>query len=110
MTGPERPPERHDDLRYPDPKPFRRIQVATVALIVLVAVLTLTSGSRPAEVRWGTLIGLAALTVLVPGHVATPRAPAFAPRPKHPKCTRNRGERRPRGVSAGSRAFRHKPG
>ena len=65
MTGPERPPERHDDLRYPDPKPFRRIQVATVALIVLVAVLTLTSGSRPAEVRWGTLIGLAALTVVV---------------------------------------------
>ena len=48
MTGPERPPERRDDLRYPDPKPFRRIQVATVALIVLVAVLTLTSGSRPA--------------------------------------------------------------
>ena len=65
MTGPERPPERHDDLRYPDPKPFRRIQLATVALIVLAAVLTLTSGSRPAEVRWGTLIGLAALTVLV---------------------------------------------
>ena len=65
MTGPERPPERDDDLRYPDPRPFRRIQLATVALIVLVAVLTLTSGSRPAEVRWGTLIGLAALTVLV---------------------------------------------
>jgi hypothetical protein len=65
VTGPERPPERHDDVRYPDPKPFRRLQLATVALVVAAAVITLTSGSRPAEVRWGTLIGLAALILVV---------------------------------------------
>jgi hypothetical protein len=65
VTGPERPPRDHDDVRYPDPKPFRRIQLATVALLVFAAVITLTSGSRPAEVRWGTLIGLAALILVV---------------------------------------------
>jgi hypothetical protein len=65
VTEPDRPPERPDDVRYPDPRPLRWIQLATVALIVLVAVLTLTSGSRPAEVRWGTLIGLAALILVV---------------------------------------------
>ena len=73
MTGPERPPERHDDLRYPDPKPFRRIQVATVALIVLVAVLTLTSGSRPAEVRWGTLISCISPQAGVGSRIPLPR-------------------------------------
>ena len=88
MSGPERPPERHDDVRYPDARPFRRIQVATLALIVVVAVLTLTSGSRPAEVRWGTLIGLAALTVLV---LATWRRRARR-RPPPDQNTRNSHE------------------
>jgi hypothetical protein len=65
VTEPERPPERDDDIRFPDPRPLRRLQLATLALIVIAAVITLTSGSRPAEVRWGTLIGLAALILVV---------------------------------------------
>ena len=50
---------------FPDPSPLRRIQAATAGLIALVAVVTLLSDSRPDEVRWGTLIGLAALLVVV---------------------------------------------
>lgn len=65
MTEPDRPPEPPDDLRYPDPRPLRRLQLATVALIVIAALVTLLSGSRPAEVRWGTLIGLVALILVV---------------------------------------------
>ena len=71
MTDPRRPQDGRDDIRYPDPRPLRRVQLATLALIVVAIVLTLTSGSRPAEVRWGTLAGLVALTVVV--FVATRR-------------------------------------
>jgi membrane protein implicated in regulation of membrane protease activity len=64
VTEPER--RREDDgMRYPDPRPLRLVQLATVALILIVVVLTLTSGSRPAEVRWGSLAGLIALTLVV---------------------------------------------
>lgn len=55
--------EPHDP--FPDPRPFRRIQAATAALIAAVAVLTLLSDSRPAEVRWGAAIGVVALIVAV---------------------------------------------
>jgi hypothetical protein len=65
MTEPERRDERDDGVRFPDPRPFRLIQLATVGLIAVAVVVTLTSGSRPAEVRWGTLIGLAALALVV---------------------------------------------
>jgi type VI protein secretion system component VasK len=65
VTEPERPPDRRDDIRYPDPRPLRLVQLATLVLILIVVALTLTSGSRPAEVRWGSLAGLIALTVLV---------------------------------------------
>ena len=65
MTEPERPPEPPDDVRFPDPRPLRRLQLATIALIVIAALVTLLSGSRPAEVRWGTLIGLVALILVV---------------------------------------------
>jgi LPXTG-motif cell wall-anchored protein len=65
VTEPERPPERPDDLRYPDQRPLRRLQLATVALIAIAALVTLLSGSRPAEVRWGTLVGLLALIAVV---------------------------------------------
>jgi len=62
---PEQRPEPPDDLRYPDPRPLRRLQLATVALIAVAALVTLLSGSRPAEVRWGTIIGLVALIGVV---------------------------------------------
>lgn len=66
MTEPERPVRGpDDDIRFPDPKPFRRIQLATVGLIVIAGVVTLVSGSRPAEVRWGTIIGVLALIAVV---------------------------------------------
>jgi hypothetical protein len=65
VSEPEPPPEPPDDLRFPDPRPLRRLQLATVALIVIAALVTLLSGSRPAEVRWGTLIGLVALIAVV---------------------------------------------
>ncbi|HSJ73949.1 MAG TPA: hypothetical protein VK904_06500 [Miltoncostaeaceae bacterium] len=89
MTEPERRPERQDDLRYPDPRPLRRIQLATVALILIALVLTLSSGSRPAEVRWGTLIGLVALTVVA--FLATRRWRARRRLPPH-QDARNAGE------------------
>jgi heme A synthase len=65
VTGPERPPDRDDGLRYPDPRPLRRIQLATVGLIVIAGLVTVLSGSRPAALRWGTLIGLIALILVV---------------------------------------------
>jgi Flp pilus assembly protein TadB len=65
VTEPEERDDRSGGLRYPDPRPLRRIQLATAALIVVAAVITLASGSRPAEVRWGTLIGLVALIAVV---------------------------------------------
>jgi hypothetical protein len=65
VTEQERRPERDDDIRFPDPRPFRRIQLATVALIVIAGLVTLVSGSRPAEVRWGTIIGVLALIAVV---------------------------------------------
>ena len=61
----ERERERDDGIRFPDPRPFRIIQLATAGLILVAIVVTLTSGSRPAEVRWGTLTGLALLSVVV---------------------------------------------
>ena len=54
-----------NDPRFPDPRPLRRIQAATAALIGIVALITLLSDARPSEVRWGTLVGLAALAVAV---------------------------------------------
>ena len=71
MTEPERPRERPDDIRFPDPRPLRRIQLATAGLLVVGIIIALTSGSRPAEVRWGTLVGVIALTVVV--YLATRR-------------------------------------
>ena len=71
MTEPERPPERPDDIRFPDPRPLRRIQLATAGLLVVGIIIALTSGSQPAEVRWGTLVGVIALTVVV--YLATRR-------------------------------------
>ena len=71
MTEPERPQERPDDIRFPDPRPLRRIQLATAGLLVVGIIIALTSGSRPAEVRWGTLVGVVALTVVV--YLATRR-------------------------------------
>lgn len=71
MTTPPPEPERDGDEadlwtpRLPDARPFKRIQSATVILIVAAILLTLTSGSRPAEVRWGTLIGLVALVAVI---------------------------------------------
>jgi hypothetical protein len=64
---PVEPDDRRDrgDPRYPDPRPLRRIQAATALLIAAVAVVTLLSGHRPAEVRWGTAAGLAVLAVVV---------------------------------------------
>lgn len=57
--------DEHHDMRFPDAGPLRRIQATTAALIAIVAVVTLLSGSRPAEVRWGTVIGIGALVVVV---------------------------------------------
>lgn len=64
---PDDPRDERDrlDPRFPDPRPLRRIQAATAGLIAVAAVVTLLSDSRPAEVRWGTLVGLAALAVVV---------------------------------------------
>ena len=53
------------DARFPDARPLRRIQAATAGLIALAAVVTLLSDSRPAGVRWGTIVGLGALVVVV---------------------------------------------
>jgi hypothetical protein len=50
---------------FPDPRPFRRIQLVTVALIAAAALITLTSDSRPGAVRWGTIAGVAVLAVAV---------------------------------------------
>jgi LPXTG-motif cell wall-anchored protein len=64
---PDEPRDERDpfDSRFPDARPLRRIQAATAGLIGLAAVVTLLSDSRPAEVRWGTLVGLAALAIVV---------------------------------------------
>ncbi|MGD9696325.1 MAG: hypothetical protein AB7V42_11790 [Thermoleophilia bacterium] len=69
MTGrPDRDDDRtppDDGLRYPDPGPLRRIQAVTAVLIVGVIVVILLSDKRPAEVRYGTLIGVAVLVVAI---------------------------------------------
>lgn len=64
---PDDPIEERDPYSpaFPDARPLRRIQAATAGLIALAAVVTLLSDSRPAEVRWGTLVGLAALAIVV---------------------------------------------
>ena len=77
------------DPGYPNPRPLRMVQLATLALILIVVVLTLTSGERPAEVRWGSLAGLIALTVVV--FVATRRWRARR-RPPEGQKTRNAGD------------------
>ena len=62
------PPDRRepdDPGLFPDARPLRRIQAATAALIGVIALITLLSDSRPSEVRWGTLAGLAVLIVVV---------------------------------------------
>ena len=61
--NPERPPEDH--RAFPDARPLRRMQGVTFALIALVALVTLLSDSRPAEVRWATLAGVAVLVAAV---------------------------------------------
>jgi len=67
MTRPASPPEREGqgppEPELPDPRPFRRIQAVTAALLALGLIVTLTSDRRPAEVRWGTLIGVALLAL-----------------------------------------------
>lgn len=65
MTTPpeERPPD--EGPRFPDPRPFRRIQAITAGLIAVVALITLLSDKRPEEVRYGTLAGVAVLAVAV---------------------------------------------
>lgn len=63
---PEPPDEPPPDGRiFPDARPLRRMQGVTFALIAAVALVTLLSDSRPAEVRWATLAGLAALVAAV---------------------------------------------
>lgn len=54
-----------EDPQFPDPRPLRRIQAATAALIGVAGVVTLLSDSRPTEVRWGTVIGLGVLVLVV---------------------------------------------
>jgi MYXO-CTERM domain-containing protein len=61
MTTP-RPP-RDEGPRLPDPKPFKRIQWVTAALLAVAALITLISDERPSEVRWGTVAGVALLIV-----------------------------------------------
>ena len=63
---PEPPDEPPPDGRtFPDARPLRRMQGVTFALIALVALVTLLSDSRPAEVRWAALAGVAVLVVAV---------------------------------------------
>jgi hypothetical protein len=63
------PPERREEgppgPDLPDPRPFRRIQAVTAGLLLIGVVITLTSDRRPAEVRWGTIVGLAVLAIAV---------------------------------------------
>ncbi len=109
MTEPERPPERDDDIRFPDPRPFRRIQLATVALIVIAAVITLT---ERLAARRGAL-----------GHADRPRGAdprralghAVAPAPPCPdQNTRNAGGNEGKdgrtAVTSSVRAIRHNGG
>ena len=65
MTDPRRPEDPDDGVRYPDARPFRRIQLATGALIVVAVLVTLFSDKRPAEVRYGALIGVAVLILVI---------------------------------------------
>ncbi len=61
-----RPDDREPPgAEFPDPGPLRRVQVATAGLIALAAVVTLLSDARPEGVRWGALIGLALLLLVV---------------------------------------------
>jgi membrane protein implicated in regulation of membrane protease activity len=91
MTEPDRRRERDDGVRFPDPRPFRLIQLATVGLIAVAVVVTLTSGSRPAEVRYGTLVGLAALALVVLWATRRRRARRASPPRQN---TLNHGENR----------------
>jgi len=60
MTRPQ--PHRHEDgPGLPDPRPFKRIQAITAALLVGAALITLVSDQRPSEVRWGAAIGVVLL-------------------------------------------------
>lgn len=68
MTGPDEPDgDRRDDGRpaLPDARPFRRIQLATAALIGAAAIVTLLSDERPGAVRWGALVGVLVLIVTI---------------------------------------------
>lgn len=66
MSAPdERPPPGDGDPRFPDPRPFRRIQGATAGLIGVAAAVTLLSDERPGAVRWGAAVGLALLIVAI---------------------------------------------
>src|SRR4051794_1256770 len=55
----ERPPEEPDP--FPDPRPLRRIQLATAALIAVAGAVTLLSDQRPAVVRWSAAVGIGVL-------------------------------------------------
>lgn len=71
MTGPgggdapPRAPGPPDPPPLPDPAPFKRIQIATAALIAGAGLITLLSDERPGAVRWGTLVGLIVLIVTI---------------------------------------------
>ena len=60
MTTPQ-PHRRHDGPGLPDPRPFKRIQLITAALLVGAVVITLLSDRRPDEVRWGAAAGVVLL-------------------------------------------------
>ncbi len=63
--GRDRPPGDGDRPGLPDPGPLRRIQLATAALLVAAALITLLSDERPGAVRWGTALGLIVLIVTI---------------------------------------------
>jgi hypothetical protein len=62
---PNDPRDDRDRDPFPDPRPFRRIQAATFALIAIAAAVTVLSDSRPAEVRWGGAIGIGVLILTI---------------------------------------------
>jgi hypothetical protein len=60
VTTPQ-PHRRRDGPELPDPRPFKRIQLVTAALLVGAGLITLLGGNRPSEVRWGAAVGVALL-------------------------------------------------
>jgi hypothetical protein len=60
VTTPQ-PHRRRDGPDLPDPRPFKRIQLVTAALLVGAGLITLLGDNRPSEVRWGAAVGVALL-------------------------------------------------